>query len=40
MEALELEADERYNAVLTSDADLEAAFRRRLVENPTAFVES
>jgi hypothetical protein len=40
MEALEVEADERYNAVLNSDADLEAAFRRRLVENPTAFVAS
>jgi hypothetical protein len=40
IEALEQEADERYNAVLTSDADLEAAFRRRLVENPTAFAES
>jgi hypothetical protein len=40
MEALEQEADERYNAVLTSDADLEAAFRGRLVENPTAFAES
>ena len=40
MEVLEQEADERYNAVLTSDADLEAAFRRRLVESPTAFGES
>ena len=39
-EALEQEADERYNVVLTSDADLEAAFRRRLVEDPTAFAES
>ena len=38
-ETLEQEADERYNALLTSDADLEAAFRRRLEESPTAFAE-
>ena len=38
-ETLEQEADERYNALLTSDADLEAAFRRCLEESPTAFAE-
>jgi hypothetical protein len=36
-EALEREADERYNAILPSDAILEAAFRARLQEDRTAF---
>lgn len=40
MEALEREADQRYNAVLTSDSDLESAFRGRLAEDPTAFAAS
>jgi hypothetical protein len=36
-EALEREADERYNAILPSDAVLQAAFRARLKEDPGAF---
>ncbi len=36
-EALEREAGERYNAILPSDAILEAAFRARLQEDRTAF---
>lgn len=36
-EALEREADERYNVILASDAVLEAAFRVRLKQDPNAF---
>jgi len=36
-EALERAADERYTAVLPSDAALEAVFRGRLKEDPSAF---
>lgn len=36
-ESLQLEADDRYNSLLDSDASLEAAFRRRLEQSPGAF---
>ncbi|RAN78620.1 hypothetical protein B5P43_17040 [Bacillus sp. SRB_336] len=36
-EQLELSAEERYNAIIPSDAALESAFRLRLVEMPEAF---
>jgi hypothetical protein len=36
-EALELDADRRYTAILQSDEALEAAFRRRLNDDPAAF---
>jgi hypothetical protein len=36
-EVLEREADERYNAILPADAILQAAFRSRLREDPSAF---
>jgi hypothetical protein len=36
-EALERQADERYNAVLPTDAVLRPAFRTRLKEDPGAF---
>ena len=36
-EALELDADRRYAAILQSDEVLEAAFRRRLNDDPAAF---
>jgi hypothetical protein len=36
-EVFEREADERYNAILPSDAVLQAAFRARLREDPSAF---
>jgi hypothetical protein len=36
-EELELGADERYSAIMPSDAVLEAAFRSRLEEEPYAF---
>jgi hypothetical protein len=34
---LELDADRRYAAILQSDEALEAAFRRRLNDDPAAF---
>jgi len=36
-EHLELEADDRYNAAIPSDAVLESAFLLRLAEEPEAF---
>lgn len=36
-EQIELSADERYNAIIPSDAALHSAFRVRLVEMPEAF---
>jgi hypothetical protein len=36
-EVFEREADERYNAILPSDAILQTAFRARLREDPSAF---